>query len=65
MASLFIKARNLSVGDTMLLPFGKTATIRKLRVPTGPNARYVTYTTEFGRGRMPLDADVSVEARAS
>lgn len=62
MASLFVKATDLSEGDTLLLPFGKTATIRKIHVP-GPRGRYVQLWTEYGKTRIGVDERVNVEAK--
>lgn len=62
MATLTIKAEDLSEGDTLVLPFNKTATIKKL-YPVGPRTRYVRFTTEHGATRIEVGTEVFVEAR--
>lgn len=65
MASLLIKARKLSVGDTLILPMGKTAEVVEVRVPTGANAKYVHFKTkEYGSSRVGLDDELYVFAKA-
>lgn len=62
MASLTIKAEQLAEGDTLLLPFGRTATIKKIG-PVGPRTRYVKFVTEHGRTRIEVGTEVQVEAK--
>lgn len=62
MASLQIKAEDLSVGDTLLLPFDKTATVQRID-PVGPRTRYVKLRTEHGATRIEVGTYVSVEAK--
>ena len=62
MASLLIKAENLSVGDTLLLPFGRTATVQSI-VPVGPRTRYVKFRTEHGATRVEVGTEVHVQAK--
>lgn len=64
MASLLVKAENLAVGDTLLLPFNKTATIRKVG-PVGSRTKYVRLWTEYGPTRIEVGTEVFVEARAN
>lgn len=64
MASLLIKAENLSVGDVLLLPFNKTATITALK-PFGPRSVYVRYRTEYGWSRVERDHEVHVQSRVA
>jgi hypothetical protein len=63
MASLLIKAENLSLGDTILLPMGKTATVKDIKY-IGPKAQFVTFFTEHGKTRVERDYEFSVEAKA-
>ena len=58
-ASLLIKARDLSEGDTLLLPFGKTATITSVKV----GRQFVNFRTQFGPSRVGIDEWVNVEAK--
>jgi hypothetical protein len=60
--SLLIKAEELSVGDVLLLPFNKTATITKIG-PIGPRTRYVKFTTEHGPTRVEVGTEVHVKAQ--
>ena len=62
MASLLIKARNLSVGDTLDLPFQRTATIERIK-PFGQRATYINFKTEYGWTRVELDSEVHVKAK--
>lgn len=62
MASLLIKAEQLGEGDTLLLPFGKTATIKRIK-PVGPRTRYVQFVTEHGKTRIEVGTEVSVQAK--
>lgn len=62
MASLLIKAEQLSEGDTLLLPFGKTATVKRIK-PVGPRSRFVKFTTEHGATRIEVGTEVQVEAK--
>lgn len=64
MASLLIKAEDLSVGDTLLLPMGKTATVTKVGT-VGPRTRFVTFRTEYGASRVEVDTEVFVEAKVA
>jgi len=58
MASIMIKAENLAVGDTLLLPFGKTATVQTIE-PVGPRTRFVKFRTEHGKTRVEVGTQVS------
>lgn len=60
MASLLVKARDLGIGDTILLPMGKTATINDIK-PIGPRTIYVRFRTEHGWTRVEVDYEVSVK----
>jgi hypothetical protein len=62
MASLLIKARDLSEGDVLLLPFNRTATIM---VEPKIGRQFVTLYTEYGKTRVELDQEVPVQARVS
>jgi hypothetical protein len=62
MASLLIKAEKLSVGDVLLLPFGREATIERIR-PRGAKAIYVNFKTEYGWTRVELDDEVNIKAK--
>lgn len=62
MASLLIRARDLSVGDTLLLPMGRTATVTSIR-PFGARARFVQFRTEHGLTRVEVDAEVFVQPK--
>lgn len=62
MASMLIKAEKLSVGDTILLPFGRTATIERIR-PFGARATFVNYKTEYGWSRLEREDEVSVKVQ--
>lgn len=61
MSSLLIKAEELSEGDTLLLPFGRTATVKKVH-PVGPRTRYVRLITEYGVTRIEVGTEVSIKA---
>lgn len=63
MASLLTKAEELGVGDVLILPFNKTATIQEVG-PVGPRTRFVRIKTEYGRSRIEVGTEVQVEARA-
>jgi hypothetical protein len=62
MASLYIKAENLSVGDTLLLPMGKVATIIDIK-PFGPRSIYVKFLTDHGWSRVERDRELNVKAQ--
>lgn len=57
------KAADLVVGDVLLLPFGKTATVARLVVP-GPRGRYVQLWTEHGKSRVETGYEFLVERAA-
>lgn len=59
-ASLLIKARDLSEGDVLLLPFNRTATI--IGEPK-VGRQFVNFKTEYGKTRIEVDTEVSVQAR--
>lgn len=63
MASLMVKAQDLSVGDVLLLPMGKTATITRVD-PVGPRTRYVKFRTEYGASRVEVDTELWVRPQA-
>jgi hypothetical protein len=63
-ASLLIKAEDLSVGDVLLLPFEKTATVATIR-PIGPRTHFVNFKTEYGWTRVAIGAELSVQARVA
>lgn len=63
MASLTIKAEQLAEGDTLLLPFGRTATVKRIK-PVGPRTRYVQFVTEHGKTRIEVGTEIQVEAKA-
>lgn len=62
MATLMIKAEMLSVGDTLVLPFGRTATVKQIK-PVGQRAQFVRFQTEHGWTRVEVGSDVNVEAK--
>jgi hypothetical protein len=59
MATLLIKAENLSVGDILALPFNRIAEVLALK-PVGPRSRFVNFKTENGWGRVEVGREVSV-----
>lgn len=60
--SLYVKAVDLALGDTMLLPFNKEATITDLK-PVGPRTKFVQFKTEFGWSRIGVNESVHVKAQ--
>lgn len=62
MPSIMIRAENFSVGDILLLPMGKTATIVEIK-PITTRTRIVQFKTEFGWSRMHRLDEHYVEAR--
>jgi hypothetical protein len=62
MASLLIQGKDLSVGDVLLLPMGRTATVESLK-PIRPRSRYVSFKTEHGWSRVELGYELMVQAR--
>jgi hypothetical protein len=61
-ATLMIRAEDLSVGDTLMLPFGRTATVKSI-IPVGPRTRYVKFKTEHGATRVEVGTMLHVEAK--
>jgi hypothetical protein len=62
MASLLIKASDLSVGDVVLLPWERTATVEAIE-PFSPRSLYVRFRTEHGWTRVEVDAEMHVRAQ--
>ena len=52
----------MSVGDTLLLPFNGTATVKKI-APIGPRTQFVRLVTEHGATRIGVDQYVDVKVR--
>lgn len=54
------KAKDLCVGDVILLPFDKTATVEKVG-PISPRTRYVNFKTEYGSSRVGIEEEFQIE----
>jgi hypothetical protein len=60
---MMVKAEDLSVGDTMVLPFNENVVITDLG-PVGPRTRFVRFRTANGvRGRIERGREVTVLAK--
>jgi hypothetical protein len=62
MPSLFIRADDMAVGDTLLLPFNRTATITAIK-PFTDRTVYIRYRTEYGWTRLERTEYVNVQTR--
>lgn len=60
--TLLVKAEDLSVGDTMVMPFDKRWTISEVK-PFGPRSVYVRVRTEAGWTRLERHGEVHVLAQ--